>query len=259
MVRIEFRARDLRLCYLIVVGIDLFFLAANLGIISIPSPGDVVNRQLDLKLESNLATWYSSVQLFAAGMIALVNARQKPFVSKLRFLYSGGWLFIALILVGISADEVCQVHEQIATLYEGNRGPLSPPAQLGAGDWIPFLMPLIIGVPLVMVLFFSFFAADRKVSLALGVAGVVCWIGSIYAESIEETSQRFGMSRQLEGAIEEGLEILGATLLLMSFVEFLISLKSTSPPRAAASEACVDTEAFERGKKPSDELPDSHS
>ncbi|MEK6304041.1 MAG: hypothetical protein AABO41_25340 [Acidobacteriota bacterium] len=256
MVRIEFRAKDLRLCYLVVLGIDLFFLAANLGIISIQSPGDILNRQLDLKLESNLATWYSSVQLFAAGMIAIVNARHNAFVSKLRFLYSGGWLFIAFIFVGISADEVCQVHEQIATLYESNRGPFSPPAQLGAGDWIPFLMPLIIGVPVVMILFFAVFAAHRKLSLAFAVAGLVCWIGSIYAESIEETSRQFGMSRQLEGAIEEGLEILGATLLLMSFVEFLISLKSASPTPPTATEPAADPEV-EREGKASDSSPDS--
>lgn len=257
MVRIEFKARDLRFCYLVVLAIDLFFLAANLGIISIPSPGNIVNRQLDLKLESNLATWYSSVQLFLAGMIAIVNASQKAFVSKLRFLHSGGWLLIAFIFVGISADEVCQVHEQIATLYEMNRGPWSPPAQLGAGDWIPFLMPLIIGVPVAIVLFFAIFAPNRKLSLVLAVAGVVCWIGSIYAESFEETSQRFGVSRDLEGAIEEGLEILGATLLLISFVEFLISMKRASATPPTATEAAA--EVVGQGPESSDYSPDPQS
>ncbi|MFY9607451.1 MAG: hypothetical protein WAU45_02405 [Blastocatellia bacterium] len=211
------------------LGIDLFFLAATAGIIAIPSPGNVVNRQLDLTYEANLATWYSSIQLFAAGLIAILNAREKPYGSKLNILFRTGWVFIALVLVGISADEISQVHEQIATLYNQTRGPEMAAAHVGAGDWITFLAPLIVGVPLVMVLFFSFFSAERKLSLALAVAGLVCWIGSIYAESIEEHSQRFGISRQTQGAIEEGLEVFGGTLLLMSFVEFLIGLKTTPP------------------------------
>jgi hypothetical protein len=89
--KIEVQRREIKSVYLVVIGLDLIFLFMNTPWMSLPIPAegqpvqlaslfDFVKYQLDLKIEQNVATWYSSVILLAAGMMALLNGWYRPAV-----------------------------------------------------------------------------------------------------------------------------------------------------------------------------------
>ena len=72
--------------YLIFILLDLFFIAvllldARSEPLQLDSTQQFIKSKLDLKQESNLATWYSSILLFITGAFAFFNLRVNPFSS----------------------------------------------------------------------------------------------------------------------------------------------------------------------------------
>jgi hypothetical protein len=55
----------------------------------------------------------------------------------------------------------------------------------------------------------------------LALLALCCWIGVIGAEVMQAQLARWSLQRSFQGVIEEGLEITGASLFLMAFMEFL--------------------------------------
>ena len=72
-------------------------------------------------------------------------------------------------------------------------------------------------------------------------ARLACWIGVLGAEFLEAQLVRWSVQRSLHGALEEGLELTGAVLFLVGFVETLrrrdgvgVAAASGETPAAAA-------------------------
>jgi hypothetical protein len=140
--------------------------------------------------------------------------------NKLKWVYFAGWSLIGCLLLGLSADESAIIHESIAAmayLDVTQTGRVNP--HLGAGDWIPLLMPFMIASVILLLSFIIFSFFKCKKFMLLGLLGVFCWIGSIVGEAIEGRFINISMSRPLEGLIEESLEVIGTTLLLIAFAE----------------------------------------
>lgn len=211
--------------YLVVLLIDLFFIAVLLYDVQNPQPQLATIPQfwfskVDLKKEGNLATWYSSILLFVAGGVALLNLCVNPFTKTLKWIYLTGWSLIGCLLLTLSADESAVIHESIASIAFLERSPATrQEITLGAGDWLPFLLPFIIGSVLGLLSFLAFSFFRCKKFMLLGLAGVLCWVGAIVGEAIEGRYIKIAMSRQMEGLIEESLEIIGTTLLMIAFAE----------------------------------------
>ena len=211
------------------IALDLFFVLANCPLFpdllsaapasSIGYPLiNFIRHQLDLTTECVLATWYSSILLFVAGAAALLNTQSVQLSGWLKWLSRTGWMLIGCVLIGISADEVAQIHESLAHL--SNLAGEGVPRREGAGDWLPILLPFIIGVALFMALFFLFVVRKSKASMVLGLTGLAFWSGAIVSEAIEGGFWRSNMSYQMRGFIEESCEIIGTTSLLIGFVLF---------------------------------------
>jgi hypothetical protein len=214
------------LLYGAVAVVDLVLIAASSdavawlrqnGLLSSNQLAEFFVSQLDLRAEGVIAAWYSSMLLFSAGLVAalLWNSRAHG---------GWGWVLIALLLIALSADEVAQIHEQLPGRYAWHtwREGAAPPTLAGPADWAPFLLPAIVVAAAGMTVFFIFALRSHRLSLVTSLAAVICWIGVIAAESKEGSAQStasLGHTRFLE----ESLEIIGATLLLISFVELLRS------------------------------------
>jgi hypothetical protein len=183
-----------------------------------------LTQQIDLKNEANLAAWYSSMILLLAGLVALLNSHSAPRLPKLNWFYRNGWILMALVFIYLSVDEVSQVHENLATILD-LRSQQSQGANyyVGAGDWIPILLPVISIVVVGMIIFFSLFFLSRKGPLLMACLGLVCWMGAIASEAVEGGFLKIQLSRNVEGLLEESCEIIGTTLLLIAFVEFFRS------------------------------------
>jgi hypothetical protein len=256
-VRIHLDRKDSRFLYGVVIVLDGILLFMNTPWMSLPTPPegqparltsvfDFVKYQLDLKLEQNVATWYSSVILLAAGVMALLNLWYVPATRRPAWLHRTGWACMAFVLIGLSADETATIHESLARLFNAmsEAGGRASSYRVGAGDWIPILMPLMILIAGGMLAFFLYqFRRNWKV-LLLALGGTVFWISALFAESIEAGMTRIVMTRVTEGFIEEGCEIVGTTCLLIAFTEYFQreqsaadSLPSSSKKKMRASHA----------------------
>lgn len=216
---------SLRRLYAVLFAAAAFVIGVNiLSVFGVRSSAEVVNRQLDLAHEANVVAWYSSSLLLLGGVTAAILAwlwsvAPAPFTWRRR-LHIGGWLLIGMMLIGLAADEVAQVHEWL-----GNR----VPHHVGAGEtvlgltrafrWLIVLAPLIVGGAALLVWFAC--TCLRGGPRLLVIGGVGCWLGTIAAEYVESIQWRTGMPRGLQVPIEEGLEIIGTTLILIAFVEVL--------------------------------------
>ena len=230
--KIEFSTKQLRVLCATIVGLDLLFMLANwpplVNSLLMPDPRsslapmlDMIRKQLDLKSEVDLATWYSSVILLMCGAVALLNSGVRFVEGKSRWVYRAGWWLIAALLIALSADEEAQIHESLAPML--NRLSRTNPQRWvreGAGDWVPLLTPFIAGSALLMIAFLGTVFWRHKKLLLLAMLGVACWVGAIYFESIESGAVGVQMSRDLEGFFEESCEIVGTTCLLFAFTSF---------------------------------------
>lgn len=238
MIRIQLGRKQIRTLYTVVIVLDLLFLFMNTPFMSLPvvegqpmrlTSIDFLKHQFDLKYEQNVATWYSSVLLLCAGTVALLNCWFAPVSSKFKRVHRVGWLLMAFVLIALSMDETATIHEMLAPLFNAmNEGSGRTSYKVGAGDWIPILLPLVIVVAAGMAVLFSYLFRSYRKILLLAFGGLLCWIGAIFAESIEAGLWRLSMSRVTEGFIEESCEIIGTTCILIAFTEFLWQRQSAS-------------------------------
>jgi hypothetical protein len=229
LLKLECTGRQATVFYITVLGLSLFFILVNWplfpGISSLITTTrysfrivHFIEGQLDLKAEGVLATWYSSIILFIAAAAALLNWRTGPVAGWSVWPTRAGWLLLALVLVGLSADEVAQVHESLASLVNSASDGVT--VRIGPGDWVPILLPFIASVALFMVLFILIAIRKSKLSMALGLIGVACWAGAISSEAAEGHFLRWDITYGMRGFIEESFELFGTTSLLISFLEF---------------------------------------
>lgn len=224
-----------------VIALDLFFILANCPLMPAlmsEAPLDrtyplaaFIRHQLDLTTECVLATWYSSILLFGAGAVALLNSQSGQFAGGMKWLSRSGWMLMGCVLMGLSADEVGQIHESLAHLSNamGEAGQ----RREGAGDWVPILLPFIIAVALFMVLFFFLVVRKSIVSMVLALSGLTFWSASIVLEAIEAGFWRLDLTPQMRGFIEESCEVIGTTCLLIAFVLFHRKQNGEGPVSAA--------------------------
>src|SRR5688572_9502098 len=107
--------------YLLFILLDLFFIAILImdwrgQPVLLDATLRFIKAKLDLKNESNLATWYSSMLLFTTGVLAFLNLSVNPFSAIKKWIYIAGWSIIGGLLMILSADESAQIHESIAFL-----------------------------------------------------------------------------------------------------------------------------------------------
>ena len=96
--------------------------------------GDLVATELNMDLEGNFTTWWSSLLLAGVGMAALVLCISKWSDRRARWSWgvmSAGFFFLSM-------DETSQVHEQLGQRLFGGEGRLWPLLYLPgivAGAW----------------------------------------------------------------------------------------------------------------------------
>jgi hypothetical protein len=184
-------------------------------------PFRFLTRMIDLDGESNLPSWYSSVQLFLVAILWSVFTYEKFKREEKR---SWVLLFIPALFFMFSFDEIAQIHEWIGwnsdiLLPSGSR---SETLFSKTGIWM-FLMlpPLLVLVFLLALNLRRFLDMPRNISCMLAV-GFFIFIGS--ATGTEILSNLFigdGMASSLQIALEEPGEMLGVTIMLWATGDLL--------------------------------------
>jgi hypothetical protein len=204
--------------YVLLVTIDLVLILATAA----TDIGVVDNRRFryysfDLKGEANIAVWYSSLLLAVTGFLVLASSARSEISSgglerfSLRIL-SGGLLFLSM-------DETAQIHEQVGAYFSHYVRDRSTHGDEPVYRWIvPYCIPV---AAFAITMIYSLLTWLRRFvrESRLILAGLLCWLGVIAAEALEDRMRESAVERRLQGVLEEGLELLGTTLFLVGFIE----------------------------------------
>ena len=195
--------------------IDLLVLLAYAADVLLGHPVGVLSSFVDLDREQNLPTWWSSTKLF---LVALVFGT----ASVLRWRSDGSraWLLAAaaLLAAGLSLDETGLLHERLGTVILPHGQREGTVFEQG-GPWVMVMVPgaLVAAVGLWQ------FGLGRYLRAAPGAASLLlCGLGLLVAGAAGVELLRVGSVgtpwHPVQVLVEEGLEFVGATLVLLGAV-----------------------------------------
>jgi hypothetical protein len=174
----------------------------------------------DLNIEKGYATYFSTIQMFILGLAVFIIATEKKndldSIPKVYEWYLVAWLFFYLAL-----DECIGIHDKVNVEAMNYL-----PHWEGADSifaWLWVFAPMIL-VTIVFLIRFFFRAAKNNLQVRyVFLAGLSCWVMALIFEAIAKSSS---FPRYLLIAVEEGLEMFGATLLLLGFSIYLKNISS---------------------------------
>ncbi len=199
--------------------IALFFFSLDSGLVYL----------FHLGLEGNIPTMFSFFQFIFIGMLlATMFSKEKNLAFA---IFSLGAFYIAF-------DEFFTIHERIAfpitrtltTLFPGS--PLS--GFLTANPWNPWFAWLLLYIPLVILLipFGIKFIRKQRVEhpkvIRIVLAGLIVFVtGGVGFELIEIAMRNEWLPLAFNVSVffEEGLEMLGANIIIFGLLEYLESIK----------------------------------
>lgn len=199
--------------------LDIFFCFAYIGT-HVPVALDFrAVRYWDLDFEGGIATWYSAFQLLGIAILSTLFVRKKAALAQGSPVLLG--LPIIFLLMGI--DEIARIHERIGKysdvlLPAGSRA--NTPFQ-ETGIWM-----FLVGIPFI-VFFLLWLHRLRKKLIGYGAEinrlGMGVFLLLLGALGIELLSNFLSNnSSQLIGiALEEGLEMIGATVIFWAVLSML--------------------------------------
>ena len=181
----------------------------------------------NLNAEKGYGTLFATAQLFVLGMVVLVTARvdygeSAPWSEKLP------WFMVAFVYFFIGLDDCVGIHENFIAI--GGKLALDSVAFHFIHEWLWFYGPFAV----VVVIFFAKFFMKRfsyspKVMGTMFVA-LTLWVGVLILEGLSKKvvdPVSYDYTRILI-AIEEGFEMLGATLFIIGFSKHLKNLQEKS-------------------------------
>ncbi len=219
-IRIFFRSLLLlELAFVVLYGMTLYW--------DVPI---TVSQLLSLDGAASVSSWFSAIQLFCVGLLALIQARwSRP--NRLltrRFLLGVGCIFLFL-----SIDEALEVHERITLVLQ--QFAWVPRFRGNHGIWIPLYGAIGAGVMLriqkrLRKLARAYPAASAYIfgGVAMFLAGAVGLEVVSYQLNLREMPN--GWLYSLQVMLEEGMEMAGMTSLFYGAVRvFLVEMISHKP------------------------------
>lgn len=206
-------------------GLNLIFLGAGFAVTA-GWTGNKYVRKLAPNWEYTVGNWWSGMLLLAFAGLMAVTASDPRRPSRQRWaLWVLSWLGLGLCL-----DELGSLHERASDLV-----PLP-------GHWslVPFALIFVLTMGWSLRVLWRSGDVYRRASLGV-LAGFVCLGSAEPYDVIEHAIGVPGWYKPVGVFIEEGLELLGGTLLVMAALR-LLALSSTSPPGQA-----TPTPALSRG------------
>jgi hypothetical protein len=204
----------------------LIDLALGLGYIVnelVGRPYEKLTLLLDLSRESNLPTWYSSMQWFCVAIFLGLFAHSNFRLAQIR-----SWLLpiVSLLFLALSVDEVARIHEWL-----GEKTDILLPGGSRAntllhqtGIWM-----FVIGIPFLATfvwLFFSirmYFQYSPNALIKLFVGMLTTLSGALGFETLTNFVSPGSMYGILRVFAEEFCEIVGGTIVLWGSYELLVA------------------------------------
>jgi hypothetical protein len=208
---------------LLILDAILTVISFSLAGVRITTGHDVIYslfRLFDLNHEANIPSWYSANLLLAGACVAgLVSAAT-------RGAHKRGWQGIALVMTFFSLDEIAGLHERFV-LPESYTGPFGPVRNI---TWV-FVGAVVTG-GLVTLFMRTVLTSPPSIRRAVLIAGAIYaggalgfeTLGGLWALSHGEVNWMHAILEHME----EGMELLGATLFLDAGLQYLEQLGGAS-------------------------------
>ncbi len=214
--------------WIIVLLLSLEFALAilHISIMTVFSGQEILEDLFDVGYESNVPTWFSSVQFLLLGLVCgSIYVFQRELHPEKKF--SILWIACALGCFFLSLDEVAMIHETAGSLFEryleGNETPTidSALSDFNSYYWVLVYVPLALPIAIWLVWFFSrelgryrIFPIVGMILFLLGAVGVDYHEGT--CSDVDE-DQITGIARWIVVEMDSYLieEMLGVTLALM--------------------------------------------
>ena len=201
------------------------------------SPSSTLHRLVDLDAEGTLAAWYTSAQLLLAGMLFFLLAGGSAGGTPGRLeaaVGSAGFLrLVGAALLFLSLDETAGLHELISVSLR--RFEAFPRFTGGHGLWVPFLLIGVAGFVGATRRSWRLLWRNARAGTLLMAAGLgVGLLGAVGLEIVSYELIRPAGARRayvVEVAAEEGLEMLGATLLLIGSLRVYLTAWTVAASR----------------------------
>jgi hypothetical protein len=178
----------------------------------------------DLNIEKGYATYFSTIQMYTLGLVVFIIANaKKSDLNPIPKVYE--WYLVTGLFFYLALDECIGIHDKVnveASKYI--------PHWEGINSifvWLWVFAPMIFVSIIFLIRFFFRTSKSNRQVLFVFLAGLSSWVVALILEAIARSSS---FPRYLLIAMEEGLEMFGATLLILGFG---IYLKNTLPKNTA--------------------------
>jgi len=210
--------------------IELIFCAIYFTDFLLNEPNWRIHELFNLDEEANIPAWFSTIQLFMIGLIAVLTAQSQHYKSPPS---KRGLTIFGLGFMYLSLDEGAVIHEKLT--YEFHNHPWVPYFDGVHGIWI--VVYGCIGIIVLLLLRRDIWAICktlRREAVIFMVGMVIFLAGTGGSEAItyfyiDKTNP---LVYAIEVVLEEFLEMLGASLLFYSVL--LASIKKTELPSSSA-------------------------
>lgn len=185
------------------------------------SVSHTIANRFDLNGEANAPSWFSTIVLFSVALTAIAIYTVEELGAAPERLWPRFWLTFAAVYVFLSLDEAARIHEILDVVLI---------------KWV------LIYAPFAGVFFMACvynFTAIRKQDPHLRfwiLGGLIAYAaGGLGAESVSHILRPLpNFWQQVEYVIEEGLEMIGMSMVLMGCLQELLRVyKLANPPKAA--------------------------
>jgi hypothetical protein len=207
-----------------------------------------LKRLFNITREDGLATWFMVTQTFVAALVLwlifLVHRSRSCATRKI-----AAWGFLAGFFTYMAADDGAKIHERLGSIFSevNETAGSDPPADalehlqgmFPSYDWQLVALPLLAAAGLFMVVFLLREIHDRKgrVLLFLAPGFMATAVGLDFIEGLDDSHawniqvwirEAFGLTkytvRHFAKSLEEFLEMVAISLLLMLFIRQLIQI-----------------------------------
>jgi hypothetical protein len=182
---------------------------------------------VNLDIETNPPSWYAATKVFGIAVAyLLLGTRLLPMrrrAADLRRL----WLTLGVAFTLLSMDEGAQLHERMGHFLKRLHFNL---AIDGGGRWVFFY--LVIALTGAFLLRKEILLAWRywRTEMLLSAAGLgVLAVGAVGIEAVGWWVERRGLARFIGIGVEEGLELVGMTIMAYAAYRILAYVLSSEP------------------------------
>jgi hypothetical protein len=216
-----------RAIYLLLAG-DIALLLAFLATSIL---GDSVPRMFDLDSERNVPTWYASSKLLAvAALLALValNAGRRSRLVRLVLLMP------VALFVFLSIDEAASIHEMLGGSIDTMVTETPDRAEMVfhiTGYWMFVLGPTLAAAMVAIGIAYHRIVRPATGIMRLAALGAGVFLSGATVVEIGRNFVEQPLARMLQVALEEGMELIGVSLILAAAIQLAASkLRQGMPP-----------------------------